>query len=222
MDLAASLPSWRNVGCWGQCTQGLFRSHPHSPQMRARSELVSSSSEHQHSTSAEGAEGSPDPPCSYGKHRARGETRKHCFPEETRIGAELCFLRRFILSRMQLPEASFVPFLRWALAASLRSWRKVGFCGQCSQGLFRPHPPSPQRRARLELVSTSSDHQHSTSAQGAGGTQNLLGPRACIDLGENPESAAFLSKHASGLSLVSRGEFHFFECSSQRLDLCLF
>ena len=32
-------------------------------------------------------------------------------------------------------------------------------------------------------------------------------------LGEKPESAAFLSKHALGLSLVSRGEFHFRECS---------
>ena len=52
--------------------------------------------------------------------------------------------------------------------------------------------------------------------------QNLLVPMASIVLGEKPESAAFLSKDALGLSLVSRGEFHFRECSSQKLVLCLF
>ena len=38
--------------------------------------------------------------------------------------------------------------------------------------------------------------------------QTLLVPMASRDLGEKPESAAFLSKDALGLSLVSRGEFH--------------
>ena len=38
--------------------------------------------------------------------------------------------------------------------------------------------------------------------------QNLLVPMASNGLGEKPESAAFLSKDALGLSLVSRGEFH--------------
>ena len=52
--------------------------------------------------------------------------------------------------------------------------------------------------------------------------QTLLVPMASRDLGEKPESAAFLSKHALGLSLVSRGELHFRECSSQNLVLCLF
>src|SRR5512145_1267173 len=52
--------------------------------------------------------------------------------------------------------------------------------------------------------------------------QNLLVPMASNGLGEKPESAAFLSKHALGLSLVSRGEFHSRECSSQNLVLCLF
>ena len=36
----------------------------------------------------------------------------------------------------------------------------------------------------------------------------LLVPMASNGLGEKPESAAFLSKDALGLSLVSRGEFH--------------
>ena len=169
-DLAVCLPSWRKVGWWGQCTQGLFRPHPPSPQTRARLELLSSSSDHQQSTSAQGARGSPKPPGSYGEQWARGETRKSCFPEQTRIGAELGFPRRVSLSRMQLPETSFVPFLRWALGGSLLSWRKLGRWGQCTQGLFRPHLPSPQRGARLGLVSTSRDHQHSTSAQGAVGS----------------------------------------------------
>ena len=52
--------------------------------------------------------------------------------------------------------------------------------------------------------------------------QNLLVPMASNLLGEKPESAAFVSKHALGLSLVSRGELHFRECSSQNLVLCLF
>ena len=52
--------------------------------------------------------------------------------------------------------------------------------------------------------------------------QTLLVPMASNGLGEKPESAAFLSKHALGLSLVSRREFHFRECSSQKLILCLF
>ena len=130
--LAGSLRSWRKVGFCGQCTQGLFRPHTPSPQRRAHLELVSSSSDHQQSTSAQGAGGSPDPPCSYGEQWARGETRKRCFPEQTRIGAELGFPRRVSLSRMQLPEASFIPILRWALACSLPSWRKVGCCGRCT------------------------------------------------------------------------------------------
>ena len=53
-------------------------------------------------------------------------------------------------------------------------------------------------------------------------TQTFLVPMASTDLGEKPESAAFLSKDALGLSVVSRGEFHFRECSSQKLVLCLF
>ena len=62
---------------------------------------------------------------------------KHAF------GAELGFPRRVSLWRMQLPEASFVPFLRWALAGSLPRWQRMGCWGHCTQGLFRPHPPSP-------------------------------------------------------------------------------
>ena len=141
--LAGSLPSCRNVGFWGQCTQGLFWPHPPSLQRRAHLELVSSSSDHQQSTRAQGGGGSPDPPCSFGKKWARVESRKRCFPEQTRIGAELGFSRRVSLSQMKLPEPTFLPFLRWALGGSLPSWWNVGCWGQCTQGLFWPHPPSP-------------------------------------------------------------------------------
>ena len=52
--------------------------------------------------------------------------------------------------------------------------------------------------------------------------QTLLVPMASNGLGEKPESAACLSKDALGLSLVSRGEFHSRESSSQKVVLCLF
>ena len=51
--------------------------------------------------------------------------------------------------------------------------------------------------------------------------QTLLGPRTSNGLCEKPESAAFLSKHALGLSLDPRGKFHFHERSSQKLVLFL-
>ena len=132
--------------------------------------MVSSSSDALQSTSAQRARGSPEPPCSYGEQWARGETRKHCLPEQRRIGAELDFLRRVSLSEMKLPEPSFVPFLRWALAGSLPSWRNMGCWGQCTQGIFRPHSTSPCSRARLELVSSYSDDLQTTSVHGAAGS----------------------------------------------------
>ena len=52
--------------------------------------------------------------------------------------------------------------------------------------------------------------------------QTLLVPMASTGLGGKPESTAFLSKDALGLSVVSRGEFHSRESSSQKVVLCLF
>ena len=52
--------------------------------------------------------------------------------------------------------------------------------------------------------------------------QTLLGRRASTGLGAKPASAALLSTHALGLSLLSRGEFPFQEGSSQKLVLCPF
>ena len=119
------------------------------------------------------------------------ESRKCCFPEETRIGAELGFPLRVSLSRMQLPETSLVPFLRWAIGGSLHSWRKLGWCGQCTQGLFRPHAPSPQTTAPLgwfpapESTSKAPVHREQAAAQ------TLLFPMASRDLGEKLEIAVY-------------------------------
>ena len=52
--------------------------------------------------------------------------------------------------------------------------------------------------------------------------QNILVPMASTDLGDKPERAACVSKHALGLSFVSRGEFHTREISSQKVVLFLF
>ena len=46
-------------------------------------------------------------------------------PEQRCLGAVVCSLRRVSLSRMPLPEASFVPFLRWALGVDLHVWLRV-------------------------------------------------------------------------------------------------
>ena len=100
--------------------------------------MVSSSSDDLQSSSAHGAGGGPDPPCSYGEQRARGETGKQRFPEQTRIGAEPGFPRRVSLSQMQLPEASFVPFLRWALGGSLPTWRKRGAVARAHKAFSGP------------------------------------------------------------------------------------
>ena len=184
--------------------------------------MLSSSSNDLQSISAQGAGGSPDPPCSYGEQWARGETRKRCIPEQTCIGAELGFPRRVSLSQMQQPEASFVPFLRWALGGSLPNWRKLGWWGQCTQGLFRPDPQSPKRELVWSWFAAPATTSKPPEPREQEAAQTLLVPMASRDLGEKSESAAFLSKHALGLSLVSRGELHFRECRSQKLVLCLF
>ena len=108
--------------------------------------------------------------------RYRGETGKRCFPEQTRIGAEVGFPRRVSLSRMQLPEASFVPFLRWALGGSLPTWRKRGSGASAHKAFSGPIRLLPKRRARLDLVSSSSEHLQSISAQVGRGSRDTPWP----------------------------------------------
>ena len=52
-------------------------------------DLVSTSGEHQPSSSAHGARGSPEPPWPYGEPMARGELGKRRDPEPRRIGAKV-------------------------------------------------------------------------------------------------------------------------------------
>ena len=123
---------------------------------------------------------------------------------------------------MQLPEASFVPFMRWALAASLHSWRKWGGGASAQKDFSGPIGLLTEVKhvwswfPSLAMTCKAPVHTEQEEAQ------TILVPMASNGLGEKPDSAAFLSKHALGLSLVSRGEFHFREGSSQKLVLCLF
>ena len=117
--------------------------------------------------------------------------------------------------RMQLPEASFVPFLRWALVGpsiACGMWFAGGSVHKAFSRPIRLLPEVSHVWSRFRAPSTTSKapvHREQEAAQ------TLLDLMASTDLGEKPESAAFLSKDALGLSVVSRGEFHFRECSSQ-------
>ena len=123
---------------------------------------------------------------------------------------------------MQLPEASFVPFLRWALGGSLPSWQSWAGGALAHKAFSGPIRLLPEVEhlwswfPALAMPCKAPVHREQEAAQ------TLLVPMASNGLGEKPESAAFLSKHALGLSLVSRGELYFRECSSQKLVLCLF
>ena len=98
-------------------------------------------------------------------------------------------------------------------------WGGVASAHKAFSGPIRLLPEVEQFWSWFSALPTTSNAPLPREPEAA---QTLLGQRASIDLREKPESAAFLSKHALGLSLVSRGEFHFRECSCQKLDLCLF
>ena len=169
-----------------------------------------------------GSRRQPRPSSAEGQHRPRGETGKRCFAEQTGTGAELAFPRRVSLSRRQLPEARFVPFLRWALGGSLPSRRRVGCWGHCTQGLFRPHRLLPEGEHLWSWFPAPVTLGQAQVPREREAAQTLLGPRASTGLGAKPASAALLSTHALGLSLLSQGEFPFREGSSQKLVLCPF
>ena len=122
---------------------------------------------------------------------------------------------------MQLPEASVVPPLRWSLAGpSLTSdrWGALASAHKAFSGPIRLLPKVEHVWSRFPDPATTSKAPVQREQEAA---QTLLVPMARRDLGEISESAAFLNKEALWLSLVSRGEFHFRECSSQKLVLCL-
>ena len=123
---------------------------------------------------------------------------------------------------MQMSEASFVLFLRWALGGSCLAggnWGSGDIAHKDFSGPFCLLPKGDHVWSRfpaLAMTCKAPVHREQEAAQ------TLLVPMASNGLGEKPESAAFLSKDALGLSLVSRGEFHFHERSYQKLVLCLF
>ena len=104
---------------------------------------------------------------------------------------------------MQVPEASFVPFLRWALAGFLPNWQNVGAGASAHKAFSGPIRLLPEVEhvwswfPALAMSCKAPVHREQKAAQ------TLLVPMASNGLGEKSESAAFLSRHALGLSLVS-------------------
>ena len=82
-----------------------------------------------------GSQRQPRPSLAYGDQRARGEKGKRCFVEQRRIGAVLCSPRRVFLSGMELSEARFEPWVRWAVGSELPTWL-WGFAGASVQNAF--------------------------------------------------------------------------------------
>lgn len=76
------------------------------------------------------------------------------FSSERCIGAVVCSLSRVYLSIMQLPEASFVLFLRLALGAELPIWLRVDCWSMWNNGIFMPNQNFPLRRTCLEWIQT--------------------------------------------------------------------
>ena len=76
--------------------------------------LVSICGDHQPSSSAHGARGTPDTPRPYADHRATGEIGPRGFPVETYLRAGVCDPNTLSLCSMQLLEARFEPFRRRA------------------------------------------------------------------------------------------------------------
>ena len=159
-------------GLQGHCTQGFVMPNQPSPRRRRHLELVSSCGDHQPSSSAHRARGSPEPPWPYGEPRARGELGKRSDPEPKCIGAEVCSPNIVSLCRMQLLEARLVPFRRSALGGALPRWLWGCCLGQGQQGFFMPNQTSLRRRTRLELVSSCGDHQPISSAHGGRGSSD--------------------------------------------------
>ena len=61
--LGSDLPGWHRGDCMGLCPEVIFLPTPASPRRTTRLEWVSRSGDHQQSSRAQGARGSPDPLC---------------------------------------------------------------------------------------------------------------------------------------------------------------
>ena len=166
-----------------------------------------------------GSQRQPRPSLAYGDQSARGEKGQRSFAEQMCICTAMCFPRRVDVSRMQLSEPRFEPWVRSGLGAEVPSWLWEDSWGLRPECIFLPTPASSRRGRHLEWISSSGDHQQSSRAQGARGSPDPLCSMETRGLGEKKASVALLSKGALGLWFAPRGESTFPECSSQNLVL---
>ena len=161
-----------------------------------------------------GSQRQPRPSLAYGDQSARGEKGQRSFAEQMCICTAMCFPRRVDVSRMQLSEPRFEPWVRIGLRDEVPSWLWEDSWGLRPECIFLPTPASSRRGRHLEWISSSGDHQQSSRPQGARGSPEPLWPMENRDLGENKASVALLSKGALGLWFIPRGVSTFPECSS--------
>ena len=123
---------------------------------------------------------------------------------------------------MQLPEASCVPFVRWALGADSPSWPREDCWGEGTQGIFRlNHPASVWEHvgSGFQAEETTSKPEVPTEPEAA---QTLLAPMESRRLGEKQASAAGVYNHPIVVLFPPRGGFKFSRCSSRKLVLFRF
>ena len=131
----------------------------------------------------------------------------------------MCCPRRVSLCRMQLPEARFDLPLRRGLGTERQSWLRWHGCGLGAEGLRAPNPASPRMRTPVECDLGARNPQQSSRAQGSRGSPAQLRPMERGGPGAKTDSIAFLSGGTLGLWFAAPAEFHFAECSTQKLIL---
>ena len=102
--LGSELPSWLQGDCRDLHPEGIFLPSPASPRRRTCLEWISRSGEHQQSSKAQGARGSPDPIWPMETQWLGVEKGQRCFAEQRCICTAVCSPRRVDVSRMQLSE----------------------------------------------------------------------------------------------------------------------
>ena len=185
-------------------------------------ELLCSSGDPWSSIGAQGAGGSPDPPLPKGEHRRDRKSVVHGKSVDPGGGGVIENQRRGSLSRRQLPEARFVPFLRWAHLGPSLAGEGLGAGASAHKAFSGPIRLLPEGEHVWSCFPAPVTLGQAPVPREREAAQTLLGPRASTGLGAKPASTALLRKHALGLSLLSRGEFPFREGSSQKLVLCPF
>ena len=102
--LGSELPSWLQGDCRDLHPEGIFLPTPASPRRRTCLEWISRSGEHQQSSKAQGARGSPDPIWPMETQWLGVEKGQRCSAEQRCICTAVCSPRRVDVSRMQLSE----------------------------------------------------------------------------------------------------------------------